>query len=556
MKPLTIPVVLAGASLTVLAIAAKATSLSLDFSRTVNNTNNNPLVSSGIKIDNANNIYVVDGINNALEALDTSAWYSPPISPDETVKIKLSNSGDIYFLDGINNTLQVLDDTSIGLFQTGSSTPSANGNAFLLDEFNKSIEITNPNTTGLIASSGRRNGSINLPNSALESTDDYYVVDGFNNNLEITNRDGGGLGTSEAPLASIDAIDNFFTGGSSAEDLTENGGALASNFGGESSTEPVNDSLEGIVNDIAGEPNNGTSDADLEAQIIDSIGNPNQELGWTKNLSEQAEGVGKKVSLQRSVSDGDLAIDSLISGTLEESGNFYLVDGFNNALQVIKTQAGLLVADDSGVYLVDGTNNRLQVSDIGSQFSSFGSNSSSASYQENQASLRASGATGQNNAPDPDFMNFLDDYSNGDVAPNALPPELLGSEQGELSAEGISLDFLDTESEFVFQTDVAANKNEDFYQAEEINNLIELVNKEGDIFTISDGQFAVDGSGNVVVIRGINNRIRIPGEGFDLEEAEAASVPEPSSVIGLVLLGSGATVAKCRKKGNPGNTKK
>ena len=486
MKPSKILPILASAGLIVSAIAPKATSLTLDFSRTVSNPSNDIFVSSGININNANNIYVVDGINNSLEVLDPSVWL--PTS------IKNTSKPNIYFLNGINNTLQVLDNTQAG---ASGKTPDKLGNVFLLDEFNKNLAIAAPNTTGLISSSGSRNGRLNIPNSAIQNpTDNYYLVDGFNNSLEITNRSGANPANKTPPAAQT-----FFAGSSSNQpqqfDSPRNGGtSLAEN---QFSSIP-NRAFEGVAQ---------------EQQIIDSIGNPNSELGWRKNLSVDEN----TLSLKRSVSSGDWEIDSPIIAS--KASGVHLVDGFNNALQVIKSE------EAESVYLVDGTNNSLQVSDISSQFSMFGENNSSKSFQaRNGASL----AGNSSDDVSPDFFSFLGDYANGNVA----------SDEPE-----VAFDVGNIDNRLFGSTKITANPNEDLYEAQPINNRIELVDQTGQVFSIADRQVAVDGSGNVYLAKGINNRIRVASD--TKTAAEVASVPEPSSLFGLTLLGVGAAASRIKK---------
>ena len=502
MKPSKIIAILASAGLMVSAIAPKATSLTLDFSRTVSNPSNDIFVTSGINIANANNIYVVDGINNSLEVLDPSVWVPP--STDVP-----SKQPSIYYLNGINNTLQVLDNTQAG---ASGKTPDKLGNVFLLDEFNKKLAIADPNTTGLMSSSGSRNGQLNIPKNAIQNpSDNYYLVDGFNNSLEITNRSGVNQASQAPPAAQT-----FFTGSSGIEPpqleaLMSSGGTSAEN----SFSSIASGSFGGVAQ---------------EQQIIDSIGNPNRELGWRKNLSVEE----KTLSLQRSVSSGDWEIDSPISAS--KASGVHLVDGFNNALQVIKSE------DSESVYLVDGTNNSLQVSDTSDQFSMFGSNNSSKSFQAR------SGANPSGGSLNPDFLSLLADYADGDV-PSNLPD--IASEKG--IKPNVALDMENSDNGlFGSTTTITANQNEDFYEAQKINNRIELVDQTGQVFSIADRQAAVDGSGNIYLAKGINNRIRVASD--TQTAAEVASVPEPSSVFGLALLGFGVVRWKkrIRKQGEQG----
>ena len=470
--------ILASAGLIVSAIAPKATSLTLDFSRTVSNPSD-IFVSSGININNANNIYVVDGINNSLEVLDPSVWFpADPIS---------SNNPNIYFLNGINNTLQVLDLTS-----TSGITADRSGNIFLLDDFNKNLAIADPNTTGLISSSGSRNGRLNIPNSAIQNpSDNYYLVDGFNNSLEITNRSGINP-AHKTPLAA----QTFFAGSSGIEPQQLD--ALMSSGGTSMAENQFSSIASGSFGGVA-----------QEQQIIDSIGNPNSELGWRKNSVDE-----KTLSLQRSVSSGDWEIDLSISAS--KASGVHLVDGFNNSLQVIKSE------DAESVSLVDGTNNSLQVSDISSQFSVFGENNSSNFQARSGANLAGNSSDA---SLSPDFFSFLGDYANGNVASDV--PQI---------AFGVG----NSDNGLLGSSEITANPNEDFYEAQPINNRIELVDQNGQI-SISD-RLAVDGSGNVYVAKGINNRIRVA-----TEMASIASVPEPSSVLGLILLGAGTVASRIKK---------
>ena len=487
MKPSKILLILASAGLMVSAIAPKATSLTLDFSRTVSNPSNDIFVSSGININNANNIYVVDGINNSLEVLDPSVWFPADPIP--------SNKPNIYFLNGINNTLQVLDLTS------ASGITTDTGNIFLLDDFNKNLAIADPNTTGLLSSSGSRNGRLNIPNSAIQNpSDNYYLVDGFNNSLEITNRSGVNPANETPPAAQT-----FFAGSSGIEPQQLD--ALRSSGG------------TSLAENSFGRIASGSFGGVAEQQIIDSIGNLNSELGWRKNLSVDE----KTLSLQRSVSSGDWKIDSPISAS--KASGVHLVDGFNNALQVIKSE------NSESVYLVDGTNNSLQVSDTSNQFSLFGENNSS-NFQAKSGENLAGNSS--DNPLDPDFFSFLGDYANGNVSSDV--PQ-------------VAFDVGNSDKGLFGSTEITANPNKDLYEAQPINNRIELVDQNGQTFS-SNNQVAVDGSGNVYLAKGINNRIRVASD--TKTAAEVASVPEPSSLFGLTLLGVGAAAGWKKRIGKQG----
>ncbi|MGF1479809.1 MAG: PEP-CTERM sorting domain-containing protein [Cyanophyceae cyanobacterium] len=573
MKPLsTLPVVFAGASLMVSAIALEATSTTLDFSRTVGNPNSNS-VASAIKISNANNIYVVDGINNVLEVLDSSVWFTSALNQ---TGIDASKKTNVYFVDGINNTLQVLDDTTIGVLAATDGQDSfapARGNAFLVDDFNQSIAVGDPNNTGLIATNGSRNGLLTLPANAANSPDDTYIVDGFNNRLEITNRKGVPRANPLVPVA----YSNFFAGETSIEEIRDELGALIANV---SSSE--SGSFEEAFSDIADGPFDSASDEELEADIINNVGNPNRNLGWVKNLSvnEPVNAAGSNLSLQRGAYSGGTAINSQIDITSEQLG-VHLIDGFNNALQVIKTSE---IADKESVYLVDGINNSLQISDT--SLSLFGSNSNSERQVNGDAAAMGGGVDSAdvlspefvrylaNDASNPEangwleflspevldtvlaefgsgddidgnFLYFLANYASGNI-PDSIPPQVgLGQSftvGGEFNIEEVFADLgVDSDGQIVFADEIVGNRDEDYYQAEKIANRIELVDSNGEIYTIADDQVAVDGSGNVYLARGINNRIRIAGDNLG---QEAATVPEPSSILGLLLLGGGAVAAR------------
>lgn len=478
--------------------ATAASAVSLTNRRTVNQFGGTSFqTSADLQIDQASNIYVVDGINNTLEVFDTSIWFLPtPNGPTLKPAQGLSSSevpGKVYFLDGINNTLQVID-TRSG-FVPGSTPETKQpvqtaashlGKTYFVDDFNQSIQRS-LDTPGIVSTSGRRNGLVTPPVLASEN---LYIADGFNNTLQLsasvdTPNELGQIGQIEGSALTL--LANFFQGNSGSPDIAieelapqiaqvANGGLLS----GQLSEQTAQSLFAAIAQGpFAAE---GVS---VEA-IIDSIGNPDRQLGWIKSLTAEedlTEGT-KTFDLQRNVTTGDWEIGSAVQVAADDNEDIYLVDGFNSRLQVIRSSDGTLFTEGGSdqnspgnFYWVDGINNAIEVND----------------------------------APDNVKVLF----------------------EGRDSANSSRLSEPSTLSALVRSLTLTAEADKEYFQINGINNTLELFSQSGEQIALSQSAaelgrgVALDGQGNVYVLNGINNRVRT---------LTKVSVPEKGSVLGLLIL--------------------
>lgn len=480
--------------------ATAASAVSFSNQRSVEATGSTPFQTAvDLQINDASNIYVVDGINNTLEVFDTSIWFLPLAITQENLLPNASSNlseslGNIYFLDGINNTLQVLD-TSSGFvppaqnsaqtFTEAAFPPASQGlnKTYLIDDFNQSLQFStsDPGTT---VTSGRRNGLITPPRLDSENV---YIADGFNNTLQITAPEGtGSLGNSgNIADSAITLLADFFQGPSGAEDIDI--AELLPQVESVASGELFANSLspqeaQAIFSAIAQGPF-ATEGLSTE-EIIDSIGNSNRQLGWLKSLTAESDSDSGAESflLQREVATGDWEVTSAVQVTAGDSEDIYIVDGFNSRLQVTHTAEGTLFTDSgSGLsstgnfYLVDGVNNTVEASD----------------------------------------------------APAAVQALFEGGQSGSGLGRPLML------SDLMRQLNLTAESDQDYFQINGINNTLELFNKAGNLISLDSytatelgSGIALDGQGNVYVLNGINNRVR----GLTNQP-----IPEKNSLFGLAL---------------------
>lgn len=474
--------------------ATAAAAVSFSNQRSVEAVGETPFQTSvDLQINDAANIYVVDGINNTLEVFDTSIWFLPlamtqsnlPSASSELAEV----SGKVYFLDGINNTLQVLDTRSgfVPEVQKSSEAAASQNNAqnktYLIDDFNQSFQLT-PDNPGVTSTSGRRNGLITPP--TLDS-ENFYIADGFNNTLQIAapgnSSDLGDLGNIET--SAIALLSNFFNGPSGPEDieLADLLPQIASIASGELLPDDLSEQEAQAVYSAISQGPFAAEDLSTE-EIIDSIGNPERQLGWIKSLMAEgnlAEGT-ESFSLKRDVDTGNWKVGSAIQVTADDSEDVYIVDGFNSRLQVTHTSEGTLFTDSGSgksstgnFYLVDGINNTVEVSD----------------------------------------------------ASKELQALFSGGEPGRGLGQPLEL------SSLMRSLNLTAQGDEDYFQLNGINNAIELFNQAGERISLEGydaaklgSGIAMDGQGNVYVLNGINNRVR----GLTNQ-----TIPEKNSLLGLLL---------------------
>ena len=283
--------------------------------------------------------------------------------------------GKVYYLDGINNTLQVLDTRSGFLPESEKSlntAPPDPSKTYLIDDFNQSFQLS-ADAPGVTSTSGKRNGLITPPKLTAEN---FYIADGFNNALQVSaSKDASTeLGKQgDIPSASLTLLADFFGGARQAEDvkLAELLPQVEKIASGELfSNELSAAEAQALFNEISQGPFN--SESISAEEIIDNIGNPDRQLGWVKSLTAQenlAEGT-EIFSLQRDVATENWKIGSSIQVSANDSEDVYIVDGFNSRLQVTRTSEGVLFTDSGSsktsagnFYLVDGINNAVEVSD-------------------------------------------------------------------------------------------------------------------------------------------------------------------------------------------------
>ncbi len=494
--------------LLVLKMAVPASAVSLTAERSLSYTPTSAAASTAsftgsamLNLERAANIYVVDGINNTLEVFDTSIWLLPTLA-EQNARKEIEQAiapfgqafGKVYFLDGINNTLQVLDTRSQSVFTPATSSmltaqTSAPGKTYLVDEFNKSFRLSTADS-GLVATSGNRNGLISPPFGETGVSENFYIVDGFNNSLEVSGSEISAVGKPALNDVSTERIANFFQGPLRAEDvplsvilpLVEQFSAGIDGAEGEA----IMGLVEAVSEGPFAEPVN--TEAGI-ATLINSIGNPNRSLGWIKELAAANGSEGEEAFwLSREVETGPWKVSSRIRAGANDEGDIYLVDGFNSRLQTALTGENSLAEGSKAATpavgnfsLVDGINNSLKVADT-----------------------------------------------------EAVPWSLLsGGGSDKALAEGGSKGDLSLDSVFS-QVSLVADGDHDYFRVNGFNNKIELFDQTGNRTLINDtlnadgtSGIAQDGYGNIYVINGINNRIRA------LTNAPVA-VPEPGSAIALL----------------------
>ncbi len=480
--------------------ATAAAAVSFSNQRSVEAVGDTPFQTSvDLQINDAANIYVVDGINNTLEVFDTSIWFLPLAMDSNALKAESSDLskvlGKVYFLDGINNTLQVLDTRSgfvPEIQKTSEVTTAAQNKTYLVDDFNQSFQRSN-DAPGLISTSGRRNGLIAPPTLDAQN---FYIADGFNNTLQIAapgnSSDLGQSGNIEP--SAIALVSQFFNGptGQADIDLASLLPQIASIANGDLLSDSLSEQdAQAIFSLISQGP---FENEDLSAEeIIDSIGNPDRQLGWIKSLTAEGNSTegSETFSLQRDVETGNWKVGSAIQVTADDSEDVYIVDGFNSRLQVTHTSEGTLFTDSGSgksssgnFYLVDGVNNTVEVSDTS----------------------------------------------------RALQALFKGGQPGGGLSQPLEL------SALMRQLNLTAQSDEDYFQVNGINNAIELFNRAGERISLEGygatelgSGIAMDGQGNVYVLNGINNRVR----GLTNQ-----TVPEKSSLLGLLA----CLIVMCRLK--------
>ncbi|WP_013322489.1 hypothetical protein [Gloeothece verrucosa] len=221
-----------------LVIPDKAHSLSLSFVRFASHTDEGLIVGSSLEITGAGNIYAVDGFNNSLQALHPSSEFfsinnslSPASSNNgefrwqkylsidksgnlyRSSQITSSNANNVYVVDGINNQLQALSlsngnlhlvdgiNNSISVFNPASnlSDSSENNNppsqfswlkTLSLDQTGKpkqsnQIHFTNANHNFYPLDGINQQFQAHVSETRVKKNDNFYLIDGINNQLNV-----------------------------------------------------------------------------------------------------------------------------------------------------------------------------------------------------------------------------------------------------------------------------------------------------------------------------------------------------------------------------------
>ncbi|ACK70705.1 protein of unknown function DUF1555 [Gloeothece citriformis PCC 7424] len=210
--------------------------------------------------------------------------------------------------------------------------------------------------------------------------------------------------------------------------------------------------------------------------------------------------------------------------------NIYLADGINNTLQVYNDNSNTgSSSNTNNVHSVDGINNSIEILPDDFDGSEVFDSANSDSNYSWEWSFNEQNETGNNS----DLSFFAALFGNGEFANNGefSFPDVLTSDNRESWLANLPLDEM---GNFSQTTNFNLTDVDKVYKIDGINNQILGVSNS-----------LIDELGNVYFVDGINNTLEIlPGEYNSNPDSEP--VPEPSTILGTLLFGVGTSFFRKR----------
>ncbi len=175
----------------ILAPASQVTALNFTYSQTFDRNEQGQLeIKSNLEINNARNIYILDGINNSVEIFsqvdELKAFQSNFLSTND--KIFSDSENNVYLIDGINNSLIV------NPIANNNQGVNGGGNIYYINGFNNYLgEISFSESSGGVIEtfnwsknlvSGQSSQPYWSSEMATEGANNIYGVDGIHNRLQ------------------------------------------------------------------------------------------------------------------------------------------------------------------------------------------------------------------------------------------------------------------------------------------------------------------------------------------------------------------------------------
>lgn len=201
----------------ILSTAVKVAALNFSYSHTLDVTDEGQWqIESNLEINNARNIYILDGINNSIEIFsqfeELKSFRSNFLSDND--KVFSDSQDNVYLIDGINNRL------TINPLATNNEVADSGGNVYFINGINNhlgkisfnqtssgfveaftwsktlvpqqspsyywSSQMETEGANNIYAVDGINN-RLNALSFSSHETGNFYVVDGFNNSFDVFN---------------------------------------------------------------------------------------------------------------------------------------------------------------------------------------------------------------------------------------------------------------------------------------------------------------------------------------------------------------------------------